>query len=177
MQIFATHAIGGVVGNILTGIFAQKSIASFDGSTQIQGGWMDHHWPQVGFQLANSVAGISYSFVMTVRNLDHVPNTTKSTHSLHQTIILWAMHLVPTLRLRCSEETEIVGMDDAEMGEFAYDYVSVALDISPRRMYGDDASSIGSMRQRRDANPSLDLAHQRDAEVQNTHSHLPISAI
>lgn len=68
-QIFATHAIGGVVGNIFTGFFAQKSVAAFDGSTEIPGGWMDHHWPQVGFQLANSMAGISYSFVVTVRNL------------------------------------------------------------------------------------------------------------
>lgn len=68
-QIFATHAIGGVVGNIFTGFFAQKSIAAFDGITDIKGGWMDHHWAQVGFQLANSMAGISYSFVVTVRFL------------------------------------------------------------------------------------------------------------
>lgn len=32
-------------------------------------------------------------------------------------IILWIMHYIPGLRLRCSEETEIVGIDDAEMGE------------------------------------------------------------
>jgi ammonium transporter, Amt family len=68
IQIFASHAIGGVVGNILTGIFAQKSVAAFDGRTHIAGGWLDHHWPQVGYQLASSVAGMSYSFVMTVRN-------------------------------------------------------------------------------------------------------------
>jgi Amt family ammonium transporter len=68
IQIFATHAIGGIVGNILTGIFAQKSIASFDGRTHILGGWLDHNWRQVGLQLANSMAGMSYSFVVTVCN-------------------------------------------------------------------------------------------------------------
>lgn len=69
IQIFASHAIGGVVGNILTGIFAQASVAGFDGKTTIPGGWLDHHWPQVGFQLANSVAGMSYSFVVSVSDL------------------------------------------------------------------------------------------------------------
>ena len=65
-QIFATHAIGGVVGNILTGIFAQSSVAGFDGYTVIPGGWLDHHYIQLGIQLADSTAGMSYSFVMTV---------------------------------------------------------------------------------------------------------------
>ena len=65
-QIFATHAIGGVVGNILTGIFAQSSVAGFDGIAKIPGGWLDHHYVQLGIQLADSTAGMGYSFVMTV---------------------------------------------------------------------------------------------------------------
>lgn len=85
------------------------------------------------------------------------------------------MHLVPALRLRCSEETEIIGMDDAELGDYAYDYVSVALEITPQRMYGDDANSIGSMRQRRDANLSIASDHQRDLEAQHP-NHFPMPA-
>jgi ammonium transporter, Amt family len=69
VQIFASHAIGGLVGNILTGFFAQASVAAFDGRTRIKGGWLDRNWAQVGYQLANSIAGMSYSFVVTVRNL------------------------------------------------------------------------------------------------------------
>lgn len=53
------------MGNIMTGIFAQKSIASLDG-TVIAGGWLDHHWEQMAWQLANSAAGMSYSFAGTV---------------------------------------------------------------------------------------------------------------
>jgi len=67
-QIFATHAIGGVVGNLLTALFAQSSVAGFDGITQIPGGWLDHHYIQLAYQLADSAAGMSYSFVMTVSN-------------------------------------------------------------------------------------------------------------
>ena len=32
----------------------------------IAGGWVDHHWKQVGLQLANSTAGLGWSFVVTV---------------------------------------------------------------------------------------------------------------
>jgi Amt family ammonium transporter len=69
IQIFAVHAIGGLIGNILTGFFAQASVAGFDGTTAIPGGYLDHHWTQLGFQFANSFAGMAYTFVMTVRDL------------------------------------------------------------------------------------------------------------
>ena len=44
------------------------------------------------------------------------------------------MHYVPFLRMRCSTETEILGVDDAEMGEFAYDYVGLEADLGHRVM-------------------------------------------
>jgi len=53
---------------------------------------------------------MSYSFVVT-------------------TIILWVMHYIPGLSLRASEQAEILGIDDAEMGEFAYDYVGLEQEI------------------------------------------------
>jgi len=68
LDIFASHAIGGITGNVLTGLFAQANIASFDGFTVIEGGWMDHHYKQLGIQLADSAAGFVWSFVMTVKS-------------------------------------------------------------------------------------------------------------
>ena len=44
LDVFASHAIGGVVGNVLTGLFAQASVAGFDGFTVINGGWLDHNY-------------------------------------------------------------------------------------------------------------------------------------
>ncbi|KAL4068504.1 ammonium transporter AmtB-like domain-containing protein [Scleroderma yunnanense] len=128
LDIFASHAIGGVVGNILTGLFAQSSVAGLDGITNIPGGWLDHHWKQLGIQLADSVSGMSYSFVMT-------------------TIILWVMHYIPGLRLRCDEETEILGVDDAEMGEFAYDYVGLESEIPIRSEYNNNQGATGGARE------------------------------
>lgn len=110
-----------MVGNILTAFFAQSSVAAFDGiATELPGGWIDHHWIQLGHQIADSCAGFGYSLVMT-------------------TIILWVMHFIPGLRLRTNEESEIIGIDDAEMGEFAYDYVAVDAELGPK-----DIPTVGS---------------------------------
>jgi len=113
LDIFASHGIGGIVGNIMTALFAQAEVAALDSFSVIPGGWIDRHWIQLGYQLADSCAGVSYSFVVT-------------------TIILWVMHFIPGLRMRASEEAEIVGIDDAEMGEFAYDYVGIDADLGPK---------------------------------------------
>lgn len=117
LDIFASHAIGGIVGNLLTGFFAQKSVAGADGFTVIDGGFLDGHYIQLAYQAADSASGLAYSFVVT-------------------TLICWAMHLIPALRLRADEESEILGIDDAEMGEFAYDYVGLEAEIIPGGGYG-----------------------------------------
>ncbi|KAL2195212.1 ammonium transporter AmtB-like domain-containing protein [Corynascus similis CBS 632.67] len=107
LDIFAEHGVGGIVGNILTAFFASDYIARLDGSTKIPGGWVNHNWVQLGYQIADSVAGFAYSFVMTC-------------------VILFLMNLIPGLSLRVSAEEEDTGLDDGELGEFAYDYVEIA---------------------------------------------------
>lgn len=112
LDIFASHGIGGMIGNILTGIFAQASVAGFDGITNIPGGWLDRNYMQLAWQLADSATGFGYSFSMTM-------------------VILWTMHFIPGLRLRADEDSEILGIDDAEMGEYAYDYVGLETELHP----------------------------------------------
>lgn len=111
LDIFASHGIGGVLGNVLTALFAQASIAGFDGISVINGGWIDHHYIQLGYQLADSVSGVAYTFVMT-------------------TIILWIMHFIPGCRLRGEGEEEVRGLDEYELGEVAYDYVGLEQDVA-----------------------------------------------
>jgi len=162
LDIFASHAIGGVVGNVLTAFFAQASVAGFDGITDIKGGWLDHNWVQLGYQVANSAAGMAYSFIVT-------------------TIILWVMHPIPFLCLRCSEETEIIGVDDGEMGEFAYDYVGIEVELGPRHMYGGDggASEVGmeSIHQHQEVKSSLASEPRSDADSNYPLNHFPMKAI
>lgn len=110
LDIFAEHAVGGLIGNILTAFFAADYIAHLDGFSVISGGWLNHNWIQLGYQLADSVSGGVYSFGGTC-------------------IILFVMNLIPGLSLRATEEAEILGIDDAEIGEFAYDYVELTREV------------------------------------------------
>ncbi|MCP8718083.1 MAG: ammonium transporter [Asgard group archaeon] len=100
MDVWALHGIGGFVGNFMTGLFAADYVAMIDG-TEIDGGWMNHHWKQLGYQLAGSVSVAAWSFVVT-------------------SIILLAMDRVPFLRIRLHEDEEALGTDLAQIGEYAY---------------------------------------------------------
>lgn len=110
LDIFAVHGIGGLVGNILTAFFAADYIAALDGVTRIEGGWLNRHWVQLGYQAADSVAGGAYSFAGTC-------------------LILFILNLIPGLKIRASDDAEVLGIDDAEIGEFAYDYVELTREV------------------------------------------------
>jgi Amt family ammonium transporter len=118
LDVFAEHAMGGVVGLIGNGIFAADYIISLDGVTTTVpgtslafplmkekliklgiGGWIQHNWKQLYKQVAYVAAVMAYSFVMTA-------------------IIAKGFDLVPFLRLRADEESEMIGMDDAEVRVF-----------------------------------------------------------
>jgi Amt family ammonium transporter len=110
LDIFAIHGIGGLVGDLLTGLFAADYIAHLDGFSVIDGGWLNHHYIQLAYQLCDGVTGMAYSFVLSC-------------------IILFVINFIPGLHLRASEQEEIMGMDETEIGEFAYDYVELSRDV------------------------------------------------
>ena len=76
------------------------------GDNAIPGGWFSRHWVQMGYQVAYICATCAYSFVVTA-------------------IILYAMNIIPGLQLRVSRDAEREGIDEAELGEFAFDFVEV----------------------------------------------------
>lgn len=45
-------------------------------------------------------------------------------------VILFLMNLVPGLSLRTSPEQEEIGLDDGQLGEFAYDYVELRPNVN-----------------------------------------------
>ncbi|KAJ3317757.1 hypothetical protein HDU76_001067 [Blyttiomyces sp. JEL0837] len=104
LDAWGVHGVGGFLGNILTGIFAQKWIAALD-TTVINGGWVDGFYKQVGYQFAGSTAIAAYSFVLSY-------------------IILFGINMIPGLHLRPVEDDELLGGDLGEMGEVAYELVS-----------------------------------------------------
>lgn len=110
LDVFGVHYVGGLIGLILTGVFAQKSVIALSypvGTLDADipnGGWLDGNWMQVPIQLAGIVAVSGWSFVITY-------------------IILLVLNKVPSLKLRLADEDEIIGTDWAEMGERAYGYL------------------------------------------------------
>jgi Amt family ammonium transporter len=111
MDNLAEHGIAGMVGLIFNGFFAADYIIGLDGVSTglINGGWLNHNWKQLYIQVAYVVACTAYSFVVSAG-------------------IAAVVNLIPGLKLRASEEAELLGMDDDQLGEFAYDYVEVRRD-------------------------------------------------
>lgn len=104
MDVFKLHGIGGMVGSICTGIFAQSWVSALDGVTQAPGG-IDGNGVQVGKQFAEICAISSYSFVVTF-------------------ILLTILKYIPGMHLRVSEEAEMVGLDidqffDEQIGDWS----------------------------------------------------------
>jgi Amt family ammonium transporter len=102
-------------------------------------------------------------------------------NSVLQTLILWVMHLIPPLRLQCSEETEIIGVDDGEMGEFAYDYVGVDIELGPRHMYSGDIGPTVVSREpihlSTEVKTSIASEHRSDTSSQYPLNHFPMKAL
>ncbi|EPS43670.1 hypothetical protein H072_2462 [Dactylellina haptotyla CBS 200.50] len=103
LDVFALHGIGGFVGNVLTGLFAADYVAALDGLTELPGGWINHNWVQLGYQLAGCCAILSYSFVITC-------------------LILFIIDKIPGLDLRIPSEFEDKGIDQYDIGEMLLEY-------------------------------------------------------
>jgi Amt family ammonium transporter len=127
MDVFAEHGVAGMVGLVFNGFFSADFIIGLDGvNTGMTGGWVNHNYKQLYIQVAYIVAVIGYTFVVT-------------------TIICVVVNYIPGLHLRASEQAELLGMDDDQLGEFAYDYVEVRRDYlawTPVKQYHDQVSPV-----------------------------------
>ena len=106
LDVFGVHGIGGITGNILTGIFANSAM------NPAVKGWVDGHFMQVVYQIVGTVAGFAWSFVITF-------------------IIMFVMNKLPYLNLRLTEENEVIGLDKSQLGETAYDYLEALVGAIP----------------------------------------------
>ena len=104
LDVYALHGVGGCIGSVLTGIFAADYINALAGveSSPIDGGWINHNYKQVGYQLAAVCATIAWTCVVTA-------------------CLLLILDRIPFLRLRLRPEEEELGTDEAEIGEFTYE--------------------------------------------------------
>ncbi len=97
LDLYAEHAVGGIIGLLFNGFFAKSDIIALDGiNTSVEGGWIDHNWKQLYKQFAYICAVCGYAFVVTA-------------------IIAKSVDMVPGLRLRASDEAEGLGMDEDQV--------------------------------------------------------------
>lgn len=92
LDVFGIHGVAGIMGAILTGVFADPNVGGTPGL--IYG-----NFKQVIVQIGGVIATIIYSGILT-------------------TVILFVVKAV--VGLRVSEEEEIEGVDSTEHGEKAY---------------------------------------------------------
>lgn len=118
LDVFAEHGIGGIVGLLFNAFFATHTVIGLDGvNMEAVGGFLDGNYVVIGWQVAGIVSSCAYAFCMSA-------------------LIAKIIDLIPGLKLRASEEAELLGMDDDQHGEFSYDYVEVRRDFlawSPHR--------------------------------------------
>lgn len=97
LDLFAEHAVGGIIGLLFNGLFASRTIIALDGvNTSINGGWVDHNWKQLYIQFAYVCATCAYTFAVTA-------------------IIAKAVDLIPGLHLKTTPEGESLGLDEVEV--------------------------------------------------------------
>ncbi|KAM7195044.1 putative ammonium transporter [Rhypophila sp. PSN 637] len=104
LDIFALHGVGGFVGDILTGLFADKWVVALDGVSgdSYLGGWWNGHWRQLGLQLAGATTCAAWSFVVTC-------------------ILLFVINKIPGMHIRASEEHERNGLDHKYIEDIDYE--------------------------------------------------------
>lgn len=95
LDAFGVHGVGGIVGSILTGVFATQVITGENGAQ----GALYGDWHQLWVQLVATAASIVYSAVLT--------------------FILFVI-VNKTIGLRVSRDNESIGLDISQHGEIAY---------------------------------------------------------
>eukprot|EP00835_Amoeboradix_gromovi_P003121 NODE_195_length_15388_cov_0.563926.p6 type:complete len:137 gc:universal NODE_195_length_15388_cov_0.563926:11139-11549(+) len=104
LDVFAVHGVGGIVGNLLTGVLTQRYWPSLDGTSILYSGVIEGEGLLLAWQIVDCLASFSWSFGVT-------------------SVILLLLNRIPGLSLRLDEDNEELGIDMSEMGEVAFDYI------------------------------------------------------
>jgi Amt family ammonium transporter len=131
LDLFAEHAIGGIIGLMFNSFFASSTIMAMDGvTTAVPDEWVKQLYKQFTYVCATS----AYTFVFTA-------------------LIAKTLDAIPGLSLRCTNEEEILGMDEVEVrqnvalypkvsltrqiqiGEFATDYIEIRRDVTDKPFF------------------------------------------
>lgn len=130
MDVFAEHGVGGMVGLICCALFGADYITALDGVNYGIGGFFSQHYSQIWKQIVWILACTGWTFVMTC-------------------LVCYVINIIPGCKLRASEDGEMKGIDEDQIGEFAFDYVEARRNfmtwgVSPQAIEGEQASDESS---------------------------------
>ncbi|KAK7202381.1 ammonium transporter-like protein [Myxozyma melibiosi] len=91
LMVFQNHAIGGIAGAIMTGLFAASWVSELDGSS-VSSGWVDENYVQLGYQIAEVCAISGYTFVVSM-------------------ILFHVINIIPGMKFRSEDVEEEEGLD------------------------------------------------------------------
>lgn len=159
LDILAEHGMAGILGLMANALFGADWVIGMDGVTEHDGGWISHNYKQIYKQIAWIGVCIGWSVTVTA-------------------ILCFVIDKVPGLHLRASEEAEAVGMDEDQIGEFAYDYVEVRRDFLA---WGGVQNSDGTMgiptgSQLPHELDHIDQAHQPSSSTSTTNNEVSSQA-
>ncbi|KAH3675495.1 hypothetical protein WICMUC_002686 [Wickerhamomyces mucosus] len=107
LDILAEHGMAGVVGLLFNAFFGADWVIGMDGVTEHNGGFISHNYKQLYKQIAYIGATIGYTVVVTA-------------------ILCTVIDKIPGLQLRADKIVDSIGLDEDQIGEFAYDYIEVS---------------------------------------------------
>lgn len=107
LDILAEHGMAGVVGLVFNALFGADWVIGMDGVTQHDGGFISHNYKQIYKQIVYIAACIGYVAVVTA-------------------IICVVLDHIPFMKLRADDIVDTIGLDEDQIGEFAYDYIEVS---------------------------------------------------
>ncbi|KAI1624928.1 putative ammonium transporter [Exophiala viscosa] len=99
---FATHCVGGFLGTICTGLFAQKAVAGYGGAEVAGGVFFDGNIRQLGLQIVEALIGFTWSFVGSY-------------------VIIALIDCIPGLEFLAEDKDVNIGMDASQMDESLYE--------------------------------------------------------
>ncbi|HEY4456586.1 MAG TPA: ammonia channel protein, partial [Pseudonocardiaceae bacterium] len=108
LDVVGVHLVGGIIGTVLIGFFATVSVNSAGGNGLFYGGGLNQLWRQV----VAAGAVMIYSFVLSYA-------------------IGWVIK--KTIGFRVDDDSEAMGIDEAEHAESAYEFADTASGVGTSR--------------------------------------------
>lgn len=123
LDAFGVHAVGGITGALLTGVWCAPGLGGVGFGTLVHKGGRETHIHNIGFQLGVQAASVAFAIAWVVIGTLLVLKITDLLHGgLHFSLRLRAIRVDP--------EVEMAGLDEGQFKESGYNLQSSDLRIS-----------------------------------------------